>query len=130
MMPSHAFMMSASAGIASARSILAMRSAVPPEARMSSRAMYMSAPLLGKDTARKSAFMREAVRTSSMSLGVSAGAVRPPPWRLIPLWLESVPPWRVTVWISSPRTSTTSSSSLPSSRSSTSPPRTSRGSSL
>ena len=37
-----------------------------------------------------------------MSLGVSAGAVRPPPWRLMPLLLESAPPWRVTVWISLP----------------------------
>ena len=29
---------------------------------------------------------------SSMSLAVSAGAVRPPPWRLMPLLLDSTPP--------------------------------------
>ena len=51
-------MISSSAGIASARSILAISSAWPPAARSSSRAMYMSAPLFGNDTARKSAFDR------------------------------------------------------------------------
>ena len=50
MMPSQAFMMSSSAACvtASARSILAIRKALPPEARSSSRAMYMSAPVFGK----------------------------------------------------------------------------------
>ena len=52
MMPSQAFMMSSRAGIASARSILAISSALPPAARISSRAMYMSAPVFGNDTAR------------------------------------------------------------------------------
>jgi hypothetical protein len=51
MIPSQACMMSSSAGIASARSILAISMARPPAARSSSRAMYMSAPLFGKDTA-------------------------------------------------------------------------------
>ena len=47
-------MMSTSAlsATASARSILAMRKALPPAARISSRAMYMSAPDFGNDTAR------------------------------------------------------------------------------
>ena len=45
-------MISSSAGIASARSILAISIALPPAARSSSRAMYMSAPLLGNETAR------------------------------------------------------------------------------
>ena len=47
-------MMSSSAAspTASARSILAIRNALPPAARISSRAMYMSAPLFGNDTAR------------------------------------------------------------------------------
>ena len=71
-----------------------------------------------------------AVRMSSMSFGVSAGAVRPPPWRLMPLLFDSHPPWRVTVWISAPRTLFTSSTRRPSSSSSTSPDFTSRGSSL
>ena len=54
MMPSQAFMMSTSAAgvTASARSILAIRNALPPEARSNSRAMYMSAPVFGNDTAR------------------------------------------------------------------------------
>ncbi len=41
-----------------------------------------------------------AVWMSSMSLAVSAGADRPPPWRLMPLLLDSSPPWRTTQWIS------------------------------
>ena len=54
MMPSEPRMMSISAAspTASARSILAIRNALPPAARISSRAMYMSAPLFGNDTAR------------------------------------------------------------------------------
>ena len=53
MMPSQAVMMSSQRrATASARSILAIRKAWPPAARSSSRAMYMSAPLFGKDTAR------------------------------------------------------------------------------
>jgi hypothetical protein len=54
MMPSEPRMMSSSAlsPTASARSILAMRKALPPAARISSLAMYMSAPVLGNDTAR------------------------------------------------------------------------------
>ena len=52
MMPSDASMISASAPIASARSIFAIRSAEPPAARINWRAMYMSSLLLGNDTAR------------------------------------------------------------------------------
>jgi len=55
--------------------------------------MYMSAAFLGKDTAMKSALKATAVLMSSMSLEVSAGADSPPPWRLMPLRLDSVPPW-------------------------------------
>ena len=41
-----------------------------------------------------------AVRMSSMSLAVRAGAERPPPCLLMPLLLDSSPPWRTTQWIS------------------------------
>ena len=37
-----------------------------------------------------------------MSLAVSAGAVRPPPWRLMPLLFDSSPPTLTVVWTSSP----------------------------
>ena len=50
----------------------------------------MSAALLGKETATKSTPISAAVLMSSMSLAVSAGAVRPPPWRLMPLLLERI----------------------------------------
>eukprot|EP01031_Cornospumella_fuschlensis_P042948 gene42949-52483_t len=39
---------------------------------------------------------------SALSLAVRAGAVRPPPWRLMPLLFDSSPPTLVTVWISLP----------------------------
>ena len=52
MMPSDASMISSSAGIASARSIFAISSALPPAARSSCRAMYMSSLLFGNETAR------------------------------------------------------------------------------
>ena len=65
-----------------------------------------------------------------MSLAVSAGAVSPPPWRLMPLLFDSTPPWRTMVCTSLPRTLVTSSTILPSSSSSTAPASTSRGSSL
>src|SRR6266850_2228187 len=51
---------------------------------------------------------------SSMSLAVSAAAVRPPPCRLMPLLFESTPPWRTTVCTSLPLTAVTSSTILPS----------------
>jgi hypothetical protein len=86
--------MSSSAAMASTRSILAISSASEPAARSSSRAWRMSAPDLGKDTATKSQVISAAVRMSSMSLAVSAGAERPPPCLLMPLLLDSVPPTR------------------------------------
>ena len=55
MIPSDAFRISSRLPIASKRSIFAIISARPPLARVSSRAMYMSAALLGNDTAMKSA---------------------------------------------------------------------------
>ena len=130
MIPSDASRISSSAWIASARSIFAISIDLPPAARMSSRAMYMSAPLFGNDTARKSAFIVAAVRMSSMSLPVSAGAVSPPPCRLMPLLFDSSPPCRTIVWISRPSTRTASSTMRPSSSSRTSPTFTSSGSSL
>ena len=51
MMPSDASMISSSAEIASARSILAMSSALPPAARSNWRAMYISSLFLGKEMA-------------------------------------------------------------------------------
>ncbi len=92
--------------------------------------MYMSAALLGKDTATKSTPMSAAVRMSSMSLAVSAGAVSPPPWRLMPLLFDSSPPTFTRVWISWPTTRCTVSLRRPSSSSSTSPGFTSLGRSL
>ena len=50
----------------------------------------MSVALFGKLTARYSHWKLIAVLMSSMSLAVSAGAVRPPPALLMPLLLESV----------------------------------------
>jgi hypothetical protein len=52
MIPSDASMISSSAGIASARSIFAIRSPCPFAARRSWRAMYMSSLFFGNDTAR------------------------------------------------------------------------------
>ena len=52
MMPSEASRISSRLATASVRSILAISSAAQPAARMSWRAMYMSAALLGKDTRR------------------------------------------------------------------------------
>ncbi len=130
MMPSLASMISPMAMIASARSILAISIERPPAARINSLAMYMSAPLLGKDTARKSAFIATDVLMSSMSLAVSAGAVNPPPWRLMPLLFDRTPPTRTVVVIWLPWTFCTSSTTRPSSSSSTEPGETSRGNSL
>ena len=64
----------------------------------------MSVAFFGNDTATKSTPSDIAVRMSSMSLAVSAGAVRPPPWRLIPLLFDSSPPIFTVVWISLPIT--------------------------
>ena len=71
-----------------------------------------------------------AVLMSSMSLPVSAGAVRPPPCLLMPLLLLSSPPILTVVCTASPRTSVTVSTIRPSFSSSVSPGFTSRGSSL
>ncbi len=97
MMQSEASSISSSAGIASARSIFATVSARPPALCMRSRAQRMSSPERGKDTPRKSALSAAAVLMSCMSFSVSAGAVRPPPLRLMPLLLESGPPCSTTV---------------------------------
>ena len=132
MMPSQAFMMSVSASgvTASERSILAINNAWPPAARISSRAMYMSAPFFGNDTARKSAPIATAVLMSSMSLEVNGGAVRPPPLRLMPLLFDSTPPTSTLHSMRLPRTDTTSKTIKPSLSSSTSLGFTSRASSL
>src|SRR5438132_157351 len=58
---------------------------------------------------------------SSMSLAVSAGAVRPPPNLLMPLLLDSSPPSLTLVSTCSPRTASTVSTIRPSLRSSGSP---------
>src|SRR5450432_2225878 len=69
---SDASMISASAAIASARSIFATSAALPPAARMSWRLSSMSAALLANDTARKSTPSFAARRMSSLSLSASA----------------------------------------------------------
>ena len=56
-----------------------------------------------------------------MSFAVSAGAVRPPPIRLMPLLLDSVPPITTRVTIRGPSTASTSSRIRPSLSSSTAP---------
>ncbi len=56
-----------------------------------------------------------------MSLAVSAGAVRPPPWRLMPLLFDSSPPTLTVVKISWPTTRSTISTIRPSLSSSLSP---------
>lgn len=94
------------------------------------RAISMSVAFLGNDTAMYSTPIAMAVRMSSMSFAVSAGAVSPPPWRLMPLLFESSPPTLTTVWISSPTTRETVSTMSPSLSSSTSPDLRSRGRSL
>ena len=90
----------------------------------------MSVAFLGKLTARYSHWKDIAVLMSSMSLPVSAGAVRPPPCLLMPLLLDSSPPCFTIVWTCEPRTASTVSTSRPSLSSSVSPGFTSRGSSL
>jgi hypothetical protein len=71
-----------------------------------------------------------AVRMSSMSLAVSAGAVRPPPCLLMPLLLDSTPPSFTVVCTCSPWTESTVSTMSPSFSNRTSPDLTSRGNSL
>jgi hypothetical protein len=75
--------------------------------RGSWRAMYMSSLFFGKETARYSASIATAVFMSSMSLAVSAGAVRPPPMRLMPLLFDRAPPTSTRVAIAVPRTDST-----------------------
>jgi hypothetical protein len=94
------------------------------------RAISMSVALFGKLTARYSHWNDIATLMSSMSLAVSAGAVRPPPALLMPLLFDSTPPTTTRVCTSSPRTASTTRRSRPSLSSSVSPGRTSRGSSL
>ncbi len=90
----------------------------------------MSVAFFGNDTATRSAPSDIAVRMSSMSFAVSAGADSPPPCRLMPLLFESSPPTLTMVWISSPSTRSTVSTIRPSLSSSTSPAFRSRGRSL
>ncbi|EWS63123.1 hypothetical protein Y695_03645 [Hydrogenophaga sp. T4] len=71
-----------------------------------------------------------AVLMSSMSLAVSAGAVRPPPCLLMPLLLDSSPPSFTVVCTAGPTTLSMVSTIRPSFSSSVSPALTSRGSSL
>ncbi len=134
MMPSEAFRIDSSAGIASLRSILAISCGLwrhfSPATLPSWRAISMSVALFGKLTARYSHWNDIAVLMSSMSLAVSAGAVRPPPALLMPLLFDSSPPTTTVVCTSSPRTPSTVRRSSPSLRSNVSPGRTSRGSSL
>ena len=92
--------------------------------------MYMSPAFLGNDTARKSASSSTAVRMSSMSLEVSAGADSPPPWRLMPLRFESTPPTTTVQSIAVPPTRSTRIVMRPSLSSSVSPTLTSFTSSL
>ncbi|MNC84677.1 hypothetical protein D3C83_02360 [compost metagenome] len=122
--------MSSSAGMASARSIFATVSALPPALRIRSRAQRMSSPERGNETPRKSALSFAAVLMSCLSFSVSAGAVRPPPLRLMPLLLESGPPCSTTHRMREPFTDETPSTMRPSSSSSVSPVRTSFGSFL
>ena len=65
-----------------------------------------------------------------MSFAVSAGADSPPPWRLMPLLLDSTPPTSTRVVIALPLTDSTRSRIRPSLSSSTTPGATSCGSSL
>ena len=71
-----------------------------------------------------------AVRMSSMSLAVSAGAVRPPPCLLMPLLLDSTPPSLTVVCTCWPCTLSTTMTMMPSLSSSTSSALTSCGSDL
>ena len=134
MMPSLAFKMASRCGIASLRSIFAISPGLwrhgSPATLASWRAISMSVAFFGKLTARYSHWKLIAVLMSSMSLAVSAGAVRPPPCLLMPLLFDSSPPMRTMVCTSSPRTASTSSTSRPSLSNSVSPGFTSRGSSL
>ena len=75
----------------SARSTLATIRGLKPASLASFRAYSISAPFLGNDTARYSTPISAAVLISALSLSVRAGAVRPPPLRLIPLLFESGP---------------------------------------
>ncbi len=133
MMPSDAFRICSSAGIASLRSIFAISCGLwrhgSPATLASWRAISMSVALFGKLTARYSHWNDIAVLMSSMSFAVSAGAVRPPPALLMPLLFERSPPDTTVVWTSSSRTESTVSFSRPSFSSSVSPGFTSRGSS-
>ena len=90
----------------------------------------MSVALFGKLTATKSAWNAIAVRMSSMSLAVNAGAVSPPPCLLMPLLLDNTPPIFTRVCTCSPCTLSTVSTIRPSLSSNVSPGFTSRGSSL
>ena len=71
-----------------------------------------------------------AVLMSSMSLAVKAGAVKPPPFLLMPLLLDNSPPIFTVVCTCSPTTLSTVNTIRPSLSSNTSPATTSRGSSL
>ena len=71
---------------------------LPPAARSSSpRHVHVGAGSWGTRPRGSRPASCAAVLMSSMSFAVSAGAVRPPPWRLMPLLLDSTPPWRTTV---------------------------------
>ena len=128
-------LLSALGSIASARSTLAMvRTLLTPylalAASASLRAYAISAPSFGKLIAKKSTPIAIAASRSVISFSVSAGAVKPPPARLIPLLFESGPPCSTSVKISPPLTLSTRSTTKPSFNKRRSPGFTSLGSSL
>ena len=125
----------ASGSIASARSTLAIVLTLPTPylalaASASLRAYAISAPSFGKLIAKKSTPIAIAESKSAMSFSVSAGAVKPPPARLMPLLLESGPPCSTSVKISPPLTLSTRNTTSPSLSKRRSPGFTSFGNSL
>ena len=120
-------MISPSTGMASARSILATSAARPPASLSRRRAWCMSSAERTKDTARKSAPISAASWMSALSLSDSASTESPPPCRLSPLRLDSLPATSTSQRTSLPTTSRTVSATSPSSSNSTSPALTSSG---
>ena len=137
MMPSlSAMMLSKAPGMmASARSTFAMVFTLPTPcfvlaASANWRAYAISAPSFGKLIAKKSTPIAIAASKSAISFSVKAGAVKPPPARLIPLLLESGPPCSTRVKISPPFTFSTRNTTKPSLSKRRSPGLTSVGNSL
>ncbi len=129
MMPSNASTMSGRNSTASGFSILAMSGTpVRPQSFMIFRASWASSGLRTKDIATMSTPVASAQRRSASSFSVSAGALTLTPGRLMPLWLEILPPTTTLVRTRSPLTPMTSSWTLPSSIRIRSPIRTSSGS--